>query len=359
MPSDLVVQRDDLHELRFEDAAARPLVPGEVRLRVDEFAFTANNVTYAVFGGAMRYWDFFPAPSPAWGRIPVWGFADVDESRCDGVAEGTRVYGYLPMSTELIVRPGRVDGRGFVDLTEHRQPMASAYNAYTVVAADPVYDAADEAAMMLLRPLFYTAFLLDDFLADNGFFGASSVVLSSASSKTSAGTAFFLSRRGDVDVVGLTSPGNLGFVEGLGVYSSVVTYDAVDSLAVRPTAFVDVAGDAAVRSSVHRHFGDDLVHSSAVGGTHWDAGGGDGQPLPGAAPSFFFAPDQIRKRAGEWGAATLETNFAEAWQQAVAWSGGWLDVRRSRGQDAVREAYLEVLDGRSAPSVGHVLSLQA
>ena len=360
--TDAVVRRDDLHELRFEEAPSRPLADGEARLRVDSFAFTANNVTYAVFGEAMKYWDFFPAAEAGSGRVPVWGFADVVESTVGGVAEGRRVYGYLPMSTELIVQAARVDDRGFVDSSEHRRPMASAYNAYSFVDADPAYDADREAAQMLLRPLLYTAFLLDDFLADNGLFGARSVVLSSASSKTASGTAFFLAERGDVEVVGLTSAGNVSFVEGLGVYGRVVSYDELpDSLGEGPAAFVDIAGDAAVRAAVHRHFGDGLVHSSVVGGTHWDAApSADASgPLPGASPSFFFAPDQGRKRAEEWGAAELDARFAAAWRRAVAWSDGWLDVRESHGPDAVRSAYLEVLDGGSPPSVGHVLSLHA
>ena len=359
--TDLLVRRDDLHELRFDEAPSRPLGEGEARLRVETFAFTSNNVTYAVFGEAMKYWDFFPAPEPGWGRVPVWGFADVVESTTAGVAEGQRVYGYLPMSTELVVRPARVDERGFVDSSEHRRPMASAYSAYSFVATDPVYDASHEAAQMLLRPLLYTAFLLDDFVADNGFFGASTVVLSSASSKTAAGTAFFLSEREAVEVVGLTSPGNVGFVSELGVYGRVVSYDEVGSLGAGPAVFIDIAGDAAVRAAVHHHYGDALVFSSAVGGTHWDAARGAGVdgPLPGAAPSFFFAPDQGRKRSEEWGAGKLDEAFAASWRRAVAWSDGWLEVRESRGEDAVRAAYLEVLDGGSPPSVGHVLSLHA
>ena len=362
---DAVVRRDDLRELRFEETPARALDEGEARLRVDAFGFTANNVTYAVAGEAMRYWDFFPAAEPASGRIPVWGFADVVESTVEGVREGTRVYGYLPMSTELVVRPARVDERGFVDSVEHRQPMAAAYNAYSSVDADPAYDTEHEATQMLLRPLLYTAFLLDDFLFDNGRFGARAVVLSSASSKTSAGTAFFAAERGDVEVIGLTSPGNVAFCEGLGVYSRVVTYDDVASLEVQPAAFVDVAGDAAVRSAVHRHFADDLVYSAAVGATHWDAprpgeddDAGADDPLPGAPPSFFFAPAQGRKRATDWGgAAQLDAAFAEAWRRAVRWADGWLEVRESRGHEAVRAAYLEVLEGDTPPSVGHVLSL--
>ena len=358
--TDLEVRRDDLHELRFEASPSRDLVDGEARLRVDSFAFTSNNVTYAVFGEAMKYWDFFPASSPGWGRVPVWGFADVVESTVPGVVEGQRVYGYLPMSTELVVRPARVDERGFVDAAEHRRAMASAYSSYSFVAADPVYDADREAAQMLLRPLLYTAFLLDDFLGDNACFGASTVVLSSASSKTASGTAFFLAERGDLEVVGLTSPGNVDFVESLGVYGRVVPYGEVSTLGGGPAVFVDIAGDAAVRAAVHRHYGDGLVFSSAVGGTHWDASPvvADG-PLPGASPSFFFAPDQGRKRAEEWGAGKLDEAFGAAWRRAVVWSDGWLDVRESRGEDAVRATYLEVLDGGSPPSVGHVLSLHA
>ena len=359
--TDAVVRRDDLHDLQFDETPSRPLGEGEARLRVDTFAFTSNNVTYAVFGDRMRYWDFFPASEPGWGRVPVWGFADVVESTTPGVPEGQRVYGYLPMSTELVVRPARVDERGFMDSSEHRRPMASAYSSYSAVAADPVYDAEHEAAQMLLRPLLYTSFLLDDFVTDNDRFGASTVVLSSASSKTAAGMAFFLAERGDVEVVGLTSPGNVAFVEALGVYGRVLAYDEVPTLAVAPAVFVDVAGDAAVRSAVHHHFGDDLVHSSAVGGTHWEAATPDrgAGPLPGAAPTMFFAPEQGRKRAAEWGAGKLDEAFGAAWHRAVAWSDGWLEVRESRGPDAVRAAYLEVLDGGSPPSVGHVLSLHA
>jgi hypothetical protein len=356
--TDLQVRRDDLHQIRFDDSPSAPLAEGEARLAVALFALTANNITYAVFGDAMQYWHFFPAPDP-WGRIPVWGFAEVVESTVDGVVDGQRYYGYYPMASELVVRPGRVGERGFVDTADHRQEMAAAYNQYARTDADPVYDADTEPVQSLLRPLLYTSFLLDDFLADNGFFGARTVVLSSASSKTSAGTAFFLHQRGgEVEVVGLTSPANVEFTSGLGVYDRVLTYDDVASCGRGPAAYVDVAGDPSVRHAVHHHFGEDLVHSAVVGGTHWTAGPGEGGVLPGAAPAFFFAPEQIRRRSDQWGAAKLEEAFAGAWRRAVGWTDGWLEVRRSTGPDEVRAAYLEVLEGRSPPSVGHVLSLR-
>ena len=35
------------------------------------------------------------------------------------------------MSTELVVRPGRIDDGGFTDLAPHRQPLPSVYNRYS------------------------------------------------------------------------------------------------------------------------------------------------------------------------------------------------------------------------------------
>ncbi len=357
--TDLLVRRDDLHQIRFDDSPPATLAGGEARLAIDAFALTSNNITYALFGDAMQYWHFFPVAGDdeGWGRVPVWGFADVVESTVDGLTEGQRYYGYFPMGSELVVRPGPVGDRGFSDTADHRRPMASAYNSYTRTDADPVYDADHEATQSLLRPLYYTAFLLDDFLADNGFFGARTVVLSSASSKTSLGTAFFLAEREGIEVVGLTSSANRAFVASLGVYGRVLSYDEVGAAGDGPAVYVDVAGDVAVRGAVHHHFGDDLVHSAVVGSTHWTAGPGDGAVLPGAAPAFFFAPEQIRRRADQWGADKLELTFAEAWRRAVAWTDGWLEVRRSSGPDEVGEAWHEVLHGAAPPHVGHVLSL--
>ena len=65
---DFVVDRNDLR--RVECVAAPPpaeLESGRVLLRVDAFAFTANNVTYAVAGDMLSYWSFFPARA-GWGR---------------------------------------------------------------------------------------------------------------------------------------------------------------------------------------------------------------------------------------------------------------------------------------------------
>jgi hypothetical protein len=85
--------------------AQRELAPGQVRLAVEHFALTANNITYAAFGEAMKYWQFFPAGDAALGCLPVWGFATVQESRAEGVTPGRRVWGDLPAGTYAVVAP--------------------------------------------------------------------------------------------------------------------------------------------------------------------------------------------------------------------------------------------------------------
>ena len=128
-----LVQRSDLSQTRIDtfDASA-PLAPGQVRLRIEHFAFTANNITYAVFGDSMHYWRFFPA-ADGWGCIPVWGFAVVEASACDGIAVGERFYGYWPMATHAVCSRHRSATDGFTDASAHRadlpaglQPLSSA-----------------------------------------------------------------------------------------------------------------------------------------------------------------------------------------------------------------------------------------
>jgi len=353
---DFLVKRDDLHTCRVEDRGSAELEPGQALLRIDSFGLTTNNITYAVFGEAMSYWSFFPAEE-GWGRVPVWGFAEVEAAGDSGLEEGARIFGYLPPSSQLVVTPESIDSRGFVDASPHRASLPAAYNSYMLVSGHPLYEERFEEQQMLLWPLFFTSFLLDDFLGGENLFGAATAVVSSASSKTALGTAFLLGRREGVEVVGVTSPGRVGFVEGLDVYDKVVAYPDVGSLRRAPAVYVDIAGDTDVRAAIHGHYGDELRHSAVVGATHWDQlPGVEATTLPGPRPAFFFAPDHVRTRSSKWGREGLDSRVADAWKPFVEWSTGWLDVVRGQGGNAVQAAYLELLDGRADPAVGHVLS---
>ncbi|MEA2439596.1 MAG: hypothetical protein QOH76_1020 [Thermoleophilaceae bacterium] len=356
--TDFLVKRDELRASRIAESDDPEIEDGQALLRVDSFGLTANNVTYAVFGDAMSYWRFFPAED-GWGRVPMWGFAEVERSNAEGLEPGTRVYGYLPPSSQLVVTPADIDRHGFSDGSPHRAELPSAYQRYTLTGSDPFYRGETEDLQMLLRPLFFTSFLIDDQLADDGLTARGPVLISSASSKTAIGAAFLLAQREDVELVGLTSERSAEFVEGLEIYDRTVTYDAIESIEREPATFVDVAGDGEVRLAVHSHFGDELAHSMAVGVTHWEEFGAGAGELPGPTPVFFFAPDRAMKRSADWGGAGLQTRVADAWHPFCEWAGGWLEVIHGDGFDAVQSAYLDVLEGRVDPKTAHVISLRS
>jgi hypothetical protein len=353
---DFQVKRDDLHACRVVEQELGGLEPGQALLRIDSFGLTTNNITYAVFGEAMSYWSFFPAEE-GWGRVPVWGFAEVEAAGDTGLAEGGRIFGFFPPSSHLVVRPERIDARGFVDATAHRASLPTAYNSYLLVDGSPLYERRFEDQQMLLWPLFYTSFLIDDFLGSEDMFGASVIVVSSASSKTALGVAFQLRRREAVEVAGLTSPERVEFVNSLDVYDRVVAYGDTNALPKEPAVYIDISGDAGVRARVHTHYGDDLRHSAVVGATHFDRlAPEEAGSLPGPHPVFFFAPDHVRSRTGELGREDLDALFAEAWTPFVGWADGWLEIVHGDGGEAVKSRYLELLDGRTDPSVGCVLT---
>ena len=354
--ADFLVRRDDLRRCRVAESELPEVEPGQALLRVESFGLTANNVTYAVMGEAMSYWDFFPTGEEGWGRVPMWGFAKIERSDAEGVEPGRRIYGYLPPSSHLVVEPAEASEWGFADGSSHREPLPSAYQRYLFTEGDLFYRPQTEAIQMLLRPLFYTSFLIDDQLADDGLTERGPILISSASSKTSLAAAFMLAQREGVELIGLTSARSVEFVGGLGIYGEVASYEAIASLERAPASYVDVSGDADVRAAVHGHFGDQLAHSMAVGLTHWEDVG-DGDELPGPQPRFFFAPKRIVKRAADWGGVGLERRVAEAWHPFCEWIGDWLQIEHREGFDSVGEVYLDVLEGRVDPKTAHVLTI--
>ena len=350
----LEVDKSDLTRTVLHDLDVPEPADGEVVLRADRVGMTANNVTYAVLGESFRYWEFFPATTPERGRVPLWGFCEVVASNADGVEVGQRLYGYLPTASHLVVRPERADERGFRDASEHRASLPSPYNAYALTTGDPAYDASREDLQVLYRPLFFTSFVLADFLVDGGTAGARTVALSSASSKTAYGAAFLLQSAG-VRTVGLTSAGNVDFTTSLGCYDVVLPYDEISALDNEPTAYVDCAGSTPLRQALHDHLGSALVVDLVVGVTHQDSS--PAGTLAGARPSVFFAPDQMRKRTADWGRDGLDERFGQAWRAFVPAVEQWVDVQVGHGPQALRDVWLEVLSGSSPPRTGHVLSL--
>jgi Protein of unknown function (DUF2855) len=361
--TEVQVNKRDVTTHRGVTRAVPELADGQVLFAVDRFAITANNVTYGVYGDAMKYWNFFPAggaggaDAAEWGVIPVWGFGDVVESRCDGVEVGSRHYGYFPMASHVVVEPAKVSGSSMFDGVEHRRELHSVYNQYVRTSTDPSYRVEREAEQMLLRPLFTTSFLIDDFLADNNMFGAQTIVLSSASSKTAYGAAFNLFNRGSVRVMGLTSQRNRAFTDALGCYDGVLTYDQINELDDELTAYVDLSGSAATRLAMHTHFGDSLTYSCIVGGTDWTAAPAT-EALPGPSPQMFFAPSQVAKRNKDWGPIEFQNRLGTAWtaflDAMVNGDEPWMTVEHVTGPEAVAACFTGHAKGTMSPHIGHI-----
>jgi hypothetical protein len=350
-----------------EDAG---LGQGQVRVSVDQFALTANNITYAAFGDAMNYWQFYPvaeSEGPGWGRIPAWGFGSVVESLHPDVAVGERLYGYFPMASSVVLQPVRHAAKGFFDGAPHRAALHAVYNLYQRCNVDPFYSADSEDIQTLLRPLFPTSWLIDDFLADNDWFGAGPsggargvILLSSASSKTAYGTAFLLAQRQGIEVTGLTSAAHVDFCNSLGLYHRVLRYDQLNQIAADARClYLDFAGNAALRHAIHTRFSN-LKYSCSIGGTHVNQLG-NARNLPGPPATQFFAPAQGKKRTAEWGGAEFGRRLVQTWQsfakEVVSTTPPWIVVQHDNGPPAVQAAYAQVLAGRGDPRIGHILSL--
>src|SRR5258708_6874436 len=164
--TDFVVARNDLQqcktiETQTPDAAA---LPDEALLvKVTRFAFTANNITYAVLGYQLKYWQLFPAPK-GFGNVPVWGFGEVIASKHPAISEGEILFGYFPMATHLVIEAAEVSKRDLRDAPPHRQEAAPVYNAYARVSGDPAFAGRPGDDQALLRPLFMPSVLLYRFV---------------------------------------------------------------------------------------------------------------------------------------------------------------------------------------------------
>ncbi len=368
----LEIRRASIGDAEVHEEPIVELQDGQIRLRVDRFAVTANNVSYAGAGDMLGYWDFFPSSDPStWGRVPAVGYAEIVESRNPDLPVGGRYYGWFPMA-ESVTFTATATRDGFRDDGEHRQAHAPIYRAYSRTDADPFHDDTPdgEDRHALLRVLLLTGFLADEFFADSGgatengeapFFGAEQVIVLSASSKTAIGFSQRAAKRDGLAVVGLTSSANADFVRSLGFYDRVVTYDDIDDAesGIPPvdSVVIDMAGNPNVLAAVHRRLGDRVKYSMMIGKSHHDAvpTAATGA-LPGVAPQFFFAPTALDRLVAGWGAGEYRRRTTEATREFIDASRAWMTIDERRGPDGPGSAWASIYGGEIPPSVGVVAS---
>ena len=356
--TELWVDRTDIRTTKIVHSAMPNLADGEVLVTIDKFGLTANNVSYAVSGDFIGYWKYYPAEDN-WGKVPVWGCANVVESKCPDVPVGERLWGFFPMANSTVLKPGKVTDKNFIDVTDHRTELPALYNIYSRTKAEPEVLQTMENERCLLFPLFATSYILYDYLLDNNLFGADQILIGSASSKTGFGLAYLLQQDKSVSakVVGITSKSNTDFVKRLNCCDEIVIYGDEDSIDRNvPAAYIDMSGDLRLTKALHTRLEDHLVESAMVGASHWEDGGKAGI-LPGAKPKFFFAPGQIAKRDQEWGPGVI-------WQKAMMASAGVAQAAKDEmtldwttNVDDLARLWLQLLDNQIPASRGLMVSL--
>lgn len=348
----VLVNKQNIYQVKQAEQTLRALEDGEILFKIHQYALTTNNITYAVSGFTLKYWEFFPVDE-TWGSVPVWGFAEVVASKNDSVEVGEHCYGYFPMSDYLIVQPGRINPFGFSDVAEHRKNLSPIYNFYARLAADPSFKEDTKDYIPIIKPLFATSFLIYYFLKEEKFFGSDQVILTSASSKTGLALAYMLQQNQATDakkIIGLTSPRNVEFVKSTGYYDEVITYDDYKNIKASPAAIVDFAGSTQLLHQVSDSLAEDLKHIVLVGLTDWKAYKG----FKGLEKSkFFFAPTHIKNRYAEWGTEKTNTMLNKALYGFIEDIKTTIDITPVRGNTAVADLYLEMLDGKVDPKKGY------
>lgn len=356
------VRKDHFSDTRLVDTGEpAPINEGEIRVKIDSFSFTANNITYAVVGERIGYWQFFPpggSDSDGWGIIPVWGFANVIESRSDEVSAGERLFGYFPPAGTLTIKPVNVSPASLFDGAEHRASLPPGYNIYRRVNAEPGYDGSMDNERSLLYPLLVTSFCLHDMLQDNDYFNAEQVLILSASSKTSIGLAYALAEDDNApDVIAVTSGRNRESVKALGLYGSTFTYDELTDIdASRPSVIVDMSANGEVLSTLHSHLGDNMRFCSNVGLTHWDESG-MGPGFIQERSEMFFAPGHIQKRLKDWGPEEFEKKSSAFVQRTSLKSRDWLKMRTVDGLTGLAKVYADICNGQMPPEEGLIVQM--
>lgn len=345
----LEINRRNIRSVRLADSSPPDdLSVDHVVLRLERAALTSNNVSYALSGDLLDYWGFFPTET-GWGRLPVMGFGVVTASKHHDVAVGSRYFGFYPLGDHHVVHAKATKG-GFSDASPWREKHAAAYRAFEI--AQPTKD---DDSILILRGLFLTSFLLEDFLREHDEFGAAQVIITSASSKTSIALAHCLQRFSDLDVVGITSKQNFDFTANLGEYDTVVSYDNVHALNRTESIVVDMAGNPGIVAEVHQTLAGLVTYSCSVGATHWDAQRVS-PPEISPKPQFFFAPSQLAKRTKEWGRDEVNHRIAEALGIFIESSAQWMTIRHTSGGDEVMRLYDDLVGGRVEPSIGNIVS---
>lgn len=346
--------KKDLGVTEAIERSAPTLQDGQVLARIERFALSTNNISYAAYGQSLGFWNLFPATREGWGCMSVWGYAEIALSRTPEVAVGRRVFGFFPVASHVVLQPSRVTSRSFVDGAPHRTGTPKVYNLYEWQSGP--FDAAMDSLIATYRPLFITSYTAADFLRDHDFFGAEQFVVSSASSKTAYGTAYCLDGL-SVPRIALTSARNVDFVKRLGCYEQVHAYDELSAIAAsKKTVYLDYASEDGLRRRVHEHFGAKLTYDALLGATQSGEFPDPASDLPGPKPEFFMASRQLDVYKDKGQAREFMARYEQDERRFMqhVHQQGWIRLDEHQGLRDAPAVIAQVNAGTADPAAGHI-----
>jgi hypothetical protein len=151
-----------------------PLPASSIRVRASLLSLSSNNLTYALLGDMLHWWDTYPvpdnAPAPyndraAWGIVPAWGFATVLQSTIPEIASGTKIWGYWPASAhvvDLTLSKNQDDPEPhWIETSPHRTSLLPLYNRYVISTTSDESRHAWESAV---RPIWQCGYVLSEYV---------------------------------------------------------------------------------------------------------------------------------------------------------------------------------------------------
>ena len=195
----VATRRDDLKATVVLHDELAPLQAGEIRLRVDKVGLSANNLFYAQMGEApfLKFFAVYPLGEEHkdLANVPAWGVATVVESDNPDFSPGEQFRGFLHM-TNVVQMKARRTPEVFQAYGGGRDKINQAYNGFLAVdpeGTSPIRGSGEKSDLaMTSAPGASSGFILYELLKMHDFYGANSIVLTSASSKLSLATALLL-----------------------------------------------------------------------------------------------------------------------------------------------------------------------
>ncbi|KAF5367464.1 hypothetical protein D9758_003784 [Tetrapyrgos nigripes] len=364
-----------------------------ILIRVDRFAFSANNITNQVLAEHPHF------RHKTHGVLPFWGFATVIKSSHSKIEVGERLLGFFAPTRYLVLPLSDVGEVSMYIPRPHLPADRSIFSKVVRCKSDPAYQPFTEDLMMLYRPLFWASYWCEDWLSCSDYRGnCENLLVSSASSKT--GYLFaYCARNADRDIrlIGLTSKKHVSFTKHLGLYDEVYDYDTFlttktfQSNPGRKWIYVDVNGNAALTTKIHKHFSSDYTGTLAAS---ISLGLATKSPIvaweqqlaldaqlgadPTLEPNFhvmgqksscandpdiwpqreqFFTPEWLAVRKKQMDPTEICALAKSEWSRLVQDCQGWVEMEQVYGIDGVVKAYERILHGDVAPDKGLIWSL--